>query len=668
MSSVVVETLRAVFVADITKFQKSMQIASASAAKAAAKTRAAGKAMSLAVTLPLAIAGGALVKFASDAEEQASKLGFVFGDNAKDIEAWAKRYDAATRFGIESSKSLASNIGDFASSLGVSGSALTSLSTGVVQLSGDLASFKNVSQDQAFGAIQSALAGEREALKSLGIAINEAAVNQELLNLGVEGGSKKASAAQKAMATYNLIMKASENSIGDAARTSAGFANSLRGLQGRAQDAAVSLGQQLLPFATMLVNVGINLVGRFNSLSESTKKWTVGIAAAAAATGPLLFILGSLGSVLVAVFSPVGLMIAGTAAALVALAGIWQTWGQDVTKFTVGVYNTAKTWIQDKLGAIFDGLKSKIQSAIDFMKGILPDFVLEKIGLAQEKLGELGSTLTEQATKFSTGVVEGAKKFGSDAAEGIVSGAKEAFQKGLAAIQSATAPLTASAAATGSQDEQQAFGASDVAGAADPNKTDPNKSKGFLKSLQSQLKAVQSSGQIAADAISNIGNNMVDAALDGKNFGKAMGAMFKQLVRDILKAIVQQLILKALIGGDGEGGLFGKFAGGKAHGGTIPAGQFGLVGEQGPELINGPARITPIPKGSARGIGGTNVNVIINNNASGAEATAEEGTNEMGEKEIRVFIENTIANDIARNGPAARAMQQKFGARGVTVR
>lgn len=35
------------------------------------------------------------------------------------------------------------------------------------------------------------------------------------------------------------------------------------------------------------------------------------------------------------------------------------------------------------------------------------------------------------------------------------------------------------------------------------------------------------------------------------------------------------------------------FAGGFQHGGTIPAGQFGLVGESGPELVSGPASVTP---------------------------------------------------------------------------
>ena len=49
-------------------------------------------------------------------------------------------------------------------------------------------------------------------------------------------------------------------------------------------------------------------------------------------------------------------------------------------------------------------------------------------------------------------------------------------------------------------------------------------------------------------------------------------------------------------GGTGSGvfSSIGKFFGGFAGGGMIPAGGFGIVGESGPEFISGPAQITPM--------------------------------------------------------------------------
>ena len=47
--------------------------------------------------------------------------------------------------------------------------------------------------------------------------------------------------------------------------------------------------------------------------------------------------------------------------------------------------------------------------------------------------------------------------------------------------------------------------------------------------------------------------------------------------------------------------LFDRFAGFFADGGTIPSGSFGVVGERGPELISGPANITPIDSANLGG-------------------------------------------------------------------
>lgn len=57
----------------------------------------------------------------------------------------------------------------------------------------------------------------------------------------------------------------------------------------------------------------------------------------------------------------------------------------------------------------------------------------------------------------------------------------------------------------------------------------------------------------------------------------------------------------------GQGGTTGflgeavsAFAGGFQHGGRIPAGKFGIVGEAGPEMVSGPANVRPIARGGDR--------------------------------------------------------------------
>lgn len=84
----------------------------------------------------------------------------------------------------------------------------------------------------------------------------------------------------------------------------------------------------------------------------------------------------------------------------------------------------------------------------------------------------------------------------------------------------------------------------------------------------------------------------------------------------------------------------------------------GLMGEAGPEAIM-PLKRGPDGRLGVEGGGSqTNVNVINN---SGTEATVERSRNSSGGEDVTVMIGKAGAADIARNGPLARAIQQRFG-------
>lgn len=105
-------------------------------------------------------------------------------------------------------------------------------------------------------------------------------------------------------------------------------------------------------------------------------------------------------------------------------------------------------------------------------------------------------------------------------------------------------------------------------------------------------------------------------------FAKTGKFEWKSFVADIAETILRANIQKLLSGvfgatmpstsgtlskgGGGGGFLSNLFAGFFANGGTIPAGKFGVVGEAGPELVTGPATVTPM------GGGGQSVQYFIN--------------------------------------------------------
>ena len=112
--------------------------------------------------------GKSCVSTASDLEEVANVINVTFGDSAQDINNWAKT--TARAFGLSelSAKQYIGTIGSILDSSGV-GKYTTEMSKNLVQMSGDLASFYNLSNDVAFEKLRAGIVGETEPLRALGI-------------------------------------------------------------------------------------------------------------------------------------------------------------------------------------------------------------------------------------------------------------------------------------------------------------------------------------------------------------------------------------------------------------------------------------------------------------------------------------------------------------------
>lgn len=85
-----------------------------------------------------------------------------------------------------------------------------------------------------------------------------------------------------------------------------------------------------------------------------------------------------------------------------------------------------------------------------------------------------------------------------------------------------------------------------------------------------------------------------DAIVEGENLRGVLQGLEKDILRIVTRKLVTEPLANAvtgLLGGGGIGDIFGKigglFAGGFAEGGFIPPGQWGIVGERGPELAFG---------------------------------------------------------------------------------
>ncbi|MEG0509335.1 MAG: DNA-binding protein, partial [Eubacterium sp.] len=134
-----------------------------------------------------AMAGAAVkaVKLASDLTEVQNVVDTTFGKDADKINQWAK--DAATSFGMAEldAKKFNGTIGAMLKSMGMTGDEVTSMSTDMVGLAGDMASFYNLSHEEAFEKIRAGISGETEPLKQLGINMSVANLEAYALSKGI---------------------------------------------------------------------------------------------------------------------------------------------------------------------------------------------------------------------------------------------------------------------------------------------------------------------------------------------------------------------------------------------------------------------------------------------------------------------------------------------------
>ena len=248
------------------------------------------------ITLPIALAAKSMVKAAADAEETKSKFNTVFDSISADANKTAndlvKSFDLSR---IESKKLLA-DTGDLLVGFGFTKKAALDMSTQVQKLSIDLASFTNIEggASRASAALTKALLGERESIKSLGIAILEEDVKKKVATLVAKGFRFESMRQAKAVATLQIAMEQSKSAIGDYARTSGSAANRSRKLAARFDDLKVTIGTKLLPVALRLTNFLIRIIDKFEALSPTTQNIILGFIGFAAVIGPVLVGIGSL--------------------------------------------------------------------------------------------------------------------------------------------------------------------------------------------------------------------------------------------------------------------------------------------------------------------------------------------------------------------------------------
>lgn len=223
------------------------------------------------------------VKVASDLNEQQQKNNVVFGQSVDIVNRFGK--SSAEAFGISNREALTSTgtFGNLFRTLGLGTKVSAEMSTRLVGLAADLASFSNTSPEEALAALQSGLVGLTRPLRQYGINLDQAALKHKAMELGLSNGKSVLDASARAQAAYALILEQSKLAQGDFARTSGNLAQKQKILSAEWDNSKAKIGQDLIPAMNDLVGVGDHVLTFFDALPQPIQETALALGAAAVA-------------------------------------------------------------------------------------------------------------------------------------------------------------------------------------------------------------------------------------------------------------------------------------------------------------------------------------------------------------------------------------------------
>lgn len=235
-----------------------------------ASNKAAKQATSIFSGMGKKIAGAlsiaAFAKFTKDCIEVGSNVTEVqnvvdtaFGDLSHQADLWAS--NAMTNFGLSelSAKKYMGVFGQMSNAMGITGQAALDMAENVTGLTGDVASFYNLSTDEAYTKLKSIWTGETETLKDLGVVMTQTNLDQYALNNGFGKTTAKMTEQEKVMLRYQYVTSALSNATGDFVKTQDSWANQTRILTLRFEQLKASLGKGFIALFTPILR-GLNTV------------------------------------------------------------------------------------------------------------------------------------------------------------------------------------------------------------------------------------------------------------------------------------------------------------------------------------------------------------------------------------------------------------------------
>lgn len=205
----------------------------------------------------VAFAGKSLIDFTKQALELGSSVSEVqnvvdtaFGDMSYKMEEFAK--SSIRQYGMSqlAAKKTASTYMAMARGMQIPADAASSMALSLTALSGDVASFFNISQELADIKLKSVFTGETETLKDLGVVMTQTNLKAFALRNGMNANIESMSQAELVSLRYQFVMEQLALAHGDFAKTQGSWANQTRILSMQWEEFMSVIGQGVINVLT----------------------------------------------------------------------------------------------------------------------------------------------------------------------------------------------------------------------------------------------------------------------------------------------------------------------------------------------------------------------------------------------------------------------------------
>lgn len=221
--------------------------------------------------------GSACIDLGSDLSEVQNVVDVTFPKMSAQVDKFSQK--AASAFGLSETmaKQYTGTLGSMAKAFGFSEQQAYDMGTTLTALAGDVASFYNLSQDEAYTKLKSVFTGETESLKDLGVVMTQTALDSFAMANGFGKTTSAMSEAEKVALRYAFVQDRLSAASGDFLRTSDSWSNQMKVLNLQFESIKATIGQGLIAALTPVLQLINQLIAKLQVLATAFKNMMEGL-------------------------------------------------------------------------------------------------------------------------------------------------------------------------------------------------------------------------------------------------------------------------------------------------------------------------------------------------------------------------------------------------------